>query len=125
MIGGGNELYDIMDEVEAYKAGFLFTTKDAIDLVANGKITLEWFKATKLNTDQYRHLTGLEGQLTINTPAATYMKYYSKDRISWCMQTNKNNANITVKEAIDIANKHSSNSQPEYRYGDLLNTINP
>jgi hypothetical protein len=125
MVGGGNGLYDQMDEVVAYQAGFLFTTQDAIKMVAEGKVE-EWFKTTQVNTDLYRHLTGKEEQLTLNTPAATYMKYYN-DRLSLFMQNNKNNANMTVKDAIDAANQFSQNLKkgPEYKYGDLLKNRTP
>jgi hypothetical protein len=122
LTAGGNGLYDITDEVVANKAGFLMSNNDAVKAYAQGKVTVEWFKKNHLDSDAYRHLTGREESLTINTPAATYMKYFD-DRLARFMIANKNNTNFTVKDAIDAANKFTkehSNNPIEFRYGDLL-----
>jgi RHS repeat-associated protein len=126
MIAGGNGLYDITDELVAYQAGYLLSNKDAVQMVVDGKVNLEWFKTTHLNTDLYRHLTGREESITLNTPAAVYMKYFD-DRLSRFMPSNKNNANMTVNDAVDAANIFSQNNKKgnEYLYGNLLKNRNP
>ncbi|MDF2384851.1 hypothetical protein JMG10_25485 [Nostoc ellipsosporum NOK] len=57
MVGGGNGLYDQMDEVVAYQAGFLFANKDAVKMVKNGGVA-EWFKTTQVTTELYKDLAG-------------------------------------------------------------------
>lgn len=118
VIGGAEGLGDITDEVVAYEVGFLFSNKDAIKMVIDGKVT-DWFKRTQLDTDLYRHLAGKEESLTINTPAAVYMNYYNNGRIAHGTRTSKNNTNMTVRDVVDILNSYNEKN-PEFRYGDLL-----
>lgn len=69
----------------------------------------------------YKILTGKEASVTLNTPAAVYMQYFNHDRlVNFMLQGMKNNANMTVKDAIDAANarSHQLKLGNEFRYGE-------
>lgn len=122
MIGakGRDPLYDMMDEVTAFNAGFLFLDRKTANLQADGYYNLDWFKNTQMKNPLYSSLAGREQQLTVNTSAATFLQYNPAGRLSSAL---KNNANMTVQGAIDYLNFHSEKlyGKPEYYTGTLLN----
>lgn len=94
-------LTDMTDEVAGYQTGFLFTNR--ANEVADGKITVEWFKKL-LDTYSrakmaYITLLGKETSLTINTLAATLVNYLPTGDEKQIIQDNLNNTNL---QAIDV-----------------------
>jgi hypothetical protein len=77
MVGSrnGEHLYDIMDEVEANRAGFAMSNQDARGMVFNKKINSEWFKQDQMKGGSYSSIRGKEQQVTLNTLAAVFLKY--------------------------------------------------
>jgi len=115
----GGMLTDITDEVNAYKADYLFLDRKTAGLVAGGFYNVDWFNQTKLNTNSsYAALKGKEVALSTNTLASIVMKYNPNDRINFFLNINKNNANINLKQAMQSLN---GNRNPlEFRYESLL-----
>ncbi|MBO9202788.1 hypothetical protein J7I42_21040 [Niastella sp. MAH-29] len=119
-IGGrADPLYDLTDELVAYNTGFLFGDGYAVDHVANGFFDKKWFMQ---NPEGYSSIIGKDESLTLNTSAAVYFKYNPNERLSVILG-NAKNANLTVKDAMDIINNHNQglNRKPVYYYGSLLN----
>ena len=104
--------------VFTFNAEYLFYDRNTANRVADNYYDLNWFKSTQLKG--YKNLTGKEESLTLNTPAAVVMKYHSNDRISFFLGLNHNNANMTMKEVMDVLNRYSNPNHPEFRY-ELLN----
>jgi dihydrofolate reductase len=75
--------------------------------------------------DEYQILVGRETALSINTPATIYMNLFD-DRLTIIMQRNRNNANMTVKDAIHEANRESQqqNGTNAFMYGEMLKNRN-
>lgn len=122
MMYGGNGLYDMTDEVVAYNAGYLFFDRETANQVASGKFNVNWFKTTQMNGESYKILSGKEVSITLNTPAAVYMQYFNDRLANFMLHGIKNNANMTVKNAVDAANEFSQklNRGNEFRYGEEM-----
>ena len=116
----GGMLDDITDEVAAYNVGYLFLERETASLVAKGFYNVYWFKRNMLNSELYKHLEGKEESLSTNTLASIVMKYHSSARISWIISIDKNNANLTIKEAMQKLNSASKRTPPEFQFEDLL-----
>jgi RHS repeat-associated protein len=114
----GSMLYDMTDEVKAYNTGFLFLDRSTANLVAKGYYDNEWFKKNKL--DGYPNLKDKEESLSTNTLASTVMKYYTNERITFLLGINKNNANLTMRVAMEILNHYSNRKPEEFRFENLL-----
>jgi hypothetical protein len=100
-----------------------FYDRNTANRVADNYYNLDWFKNTELKNNP--NLAGKEESLTINTPAAVVLKYYSNNRISFFLGLNQNNANMTMKEVMDKLNTYSNPKRPEFRYGELLKNLGP
>jgi RHS repeat-associated protein len=127
LIEGGNGLYDMTDEVAAYNAGYLFLDRGTANLVADGYYNVDWFKNNQMTGNFYKILSGRETSITLNTPAAVYMQYFNDRLANFMLHGMKNNANMTVKDAVNAANAFSQQLKRgnEFRYGeDMLKNRN-
>ena len=119
---GADPFYDAMDEVVAHNAGYLFLGPNTVKDVSEGKFNLEWFKTSSIGKNPlYSKLVGRDKQLTVNSTVANFKKYNPDSRIAFVLGF-KNNANMTLLEAIEFLNKTSqkSSGRPEIFTGETL-----
>ncbi|PSK86876.1 hypothetical protein B0I18_1192 [Taibaiella chishuiensis] len=107
-------LYDMTDEVVAYKTASLFGTESDAIKFGVGSWGIKEF-AGSIETNGYRNLKGREVSLTINTPASILINY-SKDGSLNNFIKSSNNANLTVGEAISSFNQITKSTQGSERY---------
>jgi RHS repeat-associated protein len=116
----GKELYDLTDEVVAYNVGALFEGRWSANAVAAGKRTSA--KAISDNPN-YSAIKGRYESLTVNTLAATVLKYNPLDSYSdGYIKRNSSNVNLTIGTVMSATNTLDFKGKRPYTfiYGNLL-----
>lgn len=107
-------LSDMTDEVAAYNVEFLFLDRNTANRVANGDFGVDWFKRTQLKG--YPQLAGREESLSLNTSAATFMKYTNDSYLKSLINRKSSNANLNVRDVFNASNSLDIKGQKPLNY---------
>jgi hypothetical protein len=115
-------LYDMTDEVVAYKIGALFWSESDAIKFSIGSWGVKEFAKSIESDPLYANLKGKETSLSISAKASDLLNYQTDGTLNAHIRT-MNNPNLTIGEALSSFNKVVERSQGfgRYLWGDLLN----
>ena len=121
LVAGDDGTYDAIDEVEATKVSYLFSSDHLqVNDVISGKVNYNyWYKLVK-NSSTYIGIRDKNEQISINTVAADYLKHNPSinTQLAFVLSIYKTNPNYTVKDAINDIRAKNPNSN--IGYGEML-----
>jgi RHS repeat-associated protein len=123
LVAGDHGTYDAMDEVEATKVSYLFSSDQSqVNETLSGKVTYNyWYNLVK-NGSAYKTIRDKNEQISVNTVAADYLKHNPgislNLQLPYVLSIHKNDPNYTVKDAINDIRAKNPNSN--LGYGEML-----